>query len=312
MNIACCTDHNYIMPTGVMMTSVCMNHPHTHVTFYIICDKNVTEQDKLDLKTIVSKHQHDVEFIPAPQITDETKCFTIGKEGQPSHITLASYYRLFLAELLPLEVEKIIYLDSDIIVRHSLLEMYNTTISEVAVAAVTDSEEGLIYKYNNLRYEQELGHFNAGVLLINVKYWREHQLLKEFIAFATKYPERIKLHDQDILNYVLRLRKKVLSLKYNVQSGFFLKKLSISWKYESELKEAIEDPYILHFCDKPWKEGCEVPYKEEFFYYQRNTIWKNCPLIPISLKVKIKKLAKKILCTVGLLSHKPSNIYIDI
>ena len=317
MNIVCCTDHNYIMPTGVMICSACINHSDSKITFYVVCNSDVTENDKKDLKDITYKYQHGIEFVSAPIITKETECFTLNKEGQPKHVTIDSYYRLFLAEILPETVNKILYLDGDIIVRHSLVDMYKISLDNFAIAAVADMDEGAIQKFNNLRYEQSLGHFNAGVLLINLEYWRTHHLLQNFIDFATEYPERIKFHDQDILNYVLRESKQSLHLKYNVQDGFFKKVPNISWKYERELKEAINDPFIVHFtcggANKPWYKGCEVPYKEEFIRYRNLTKWKDMPLQGISLPVKsrIKQFVKKMLIAMGIIT-KPENKYILI
>ena len=315
MNIVCCTDHNYIMPTGVMICSVCINHPDVIVNFYIICNSDVTEQDKTDLEEITSRYNHQINFINAPIITKETECFTVNKKGQPKHITIAAYYRLFLAELLPSHIDKVIYLDGDIIVRHSLKRMYETNIENTAIGVVTDMDEGSIQIFNNLRYEEELGYFNSGVLLINLKFWRMNNLFQQFIEFATKYPERIRLHDQDILNYVLRNNKKTLHLKYNVQDGFFKKVLNISWKYEEELKEAIDNPFIIHFTcggiNKPWNQGCKVPYKEEYFKYRSFTKWKDEPLKKISqpIKTKIKNYIEKTAIKLGLMS-KPEYIYI--
>lgn len=316
MNIVCCTDHNYIMPTGVMICSACVNHTDIQITFYVICNSDVTEQDKDDLKQIVSQYHHTIKFIPAPTFTKETKCFTVNEEGQPKHITIAAYYRLFLAKILPNNIEKVIYLDGDIIVRHSLSEMYEINLDNIPVGSVVDMDEGQIYLYNNLRYEQSLGYFNSGVLLINLKYWREYNLLQDFMEFATKYPERIKFHDQDILNYVLKNNKKKLPLKYNVQDGFFKKVPNISWKYEDELKEAINNPYVVHFTcgrNKPWNIGCDVPYKEEYFKYRNLTKWKNEPLQKISLpcKIRIKQYIKNILISLGVMK-KSENQHISI
>ena len=200
--------------------------------------------------------------------------------------------------------------------KHSLIEMYETNIDNIALAAVPDRDEGQIYLYNNLRYEQRLGYFNSGVLLINLKYWRMHNLLNEYIKFATQYPERLKFHDQDVLNYVLRENKKGLPLKYNVQDGFFKKELNISWEYEDELKEAISDPYVVHFTcgmNKPWNKGCDVPYKEEFFKYRNLTKWSNQPLQKVSLpyKTRIKQYIKNILILLGVMKT-PDSKYISI
>lgn len=315
MNIVCCTDHNYIMPTGVMICSACVNHKDCVIVFHVVCNDDVTEEDKEDLKNIVYQYHHKIEFYTID--IEFPEYFTIGEKGQPKHITIATYYRLFLAELLPNYIDKVIYLDGDIVVKRSLNEMWNINIEDVALAVVPDRDEGQIYLYNNLRYEQSLGYFNAGVLLINLKYWREHHLLNYFIDFATRYPERIKFHDQDVLNFVLRKNKKKLPLKYNVQDGFFKKVPNISWEYEKDLKEAINDPFIVHFtcggANKPWYKGCMVPYKEEFFKYRNLTKWKNKPLkkITYSNKTRIKLFIKKTLILLGVMK-KPETKYISI
>lgn len=311
MNIVCCTDHNYIMPTGVMICSACVNHQDCTITFHVVCNDDVTEEDKQDLKNITSQYNHKIEFITAPVFTKKALYFPVNK-----HITITTYYRLFLTELLPYDIDKIIYLDGDLIVRHSLKDLYESNINSFAIAAIPDMDEGQIYLYNNLKYKQSLGYFNAGVLLINLKYWRKHKLLNKFIDFIINNPERIKYHDQDILNFVLRENKVKLPLKYNVQDGFFRKKLNISWEYEDDLKEAINNPVIVHFTcgnNKPWNKGCDVPYKEEFFKYRNLTKWKDEPLKKIAYpnKTRIKQYVKKVLILLGVM-RKPESKYISI
>ncbi|MBR5276043.1 MAG: glycosyltransferase family 8 protein [Bacteroidaceae bacterium] len=277
MNIVCCTDHNYVMPTGVMMCSVCENNHDCEVFFHVICNDDVTEEDKRDLTDIAHQYNNRICFHSVN--IEVPSCFTIKKENQPKHITISAYYRLFLTEILPNDIEKVLYLDSDIIVRHSLHEMYNTDIKDYAAGVVTDMGDGNLAFYNYLRYSPKYGYFNSGVILINLSYWKEHNILQDYIDFATQYPERIILHDQDIMNYVLKDKKKQIPLTYNFQHGFLFKKLGISWEYEDELNEAIKNPYILHFTGKkPWVHGCDHPYREEYTKYKKMTIWKDTPL----------------------------------
>ena len=305
MNIVCCTDHNYVMPTGVMMCSVCENNHDCEVFFHVICNDDVTEEDKRDLTDIAHQYNNRICFHSVN--IEVPSCFTIKKENQPKHITISAYYRLFLTEILPNDIEKVLYLDSDIIVRHSLHEMYNTDMEGCAIGVVTDCFEGVIEYYNRLRYSPTLGYFNSGVLLINLAYWRENNILQECINFATKFPERIVFHDQDILNYVLKNNKKTFNLTFNLQDVHLHKKLMISWEYETELLEAITDPYIIHFTGshKPWRKKCTNPYKNEFIKYKNLTKWKNTPLWKAP-KATWKIRLKKILEGIGVLKKTPS------
>lgn len=305
MNIVCCTDHNYVMPTGVMICSVCLNHQDSEVCFHVICSEDVTDEDKRDITEIVYQYNHHICFYNVD--VEIPNSFTIKKMGQPKHITIAAYYRLLLVEILPSNLDKILYLDSDVIVRHSLQKMYDTDIDNYGVAAVTDCFEGKIEYYNRLRYSPILGYFNSGVLLINLNYWRLNNILQEGIDFASKYPERIVYHDQDILNYIFRNNKKVLHLTFNLQDVHLHKEIMISWEYETELSEAINDPFIIHYTGtyKPWRKKCTNPYKDEFIKYKNLTKWRNTPLWKapnVSWYIKVKKF----LGYIGLLKKTPS------
>lgn len=307
MNIVCCTDHNYVMPTGIMICSVCENHHDCEIFFHVICNDDVTEKDKRDLTEFVHQYNHRICFYSLN--IEVPNCFTVKKEGQPKHITISAYYRLFLTEILPIDIEKVLYLDSDIIVRHSLQDMYNTDIKDYAAGVVTDMGDGNLAFYNYLRYSPKYGYFNSGVLLINLSYWRNKNVLQDYIDFATKYPERIILHDQDIMNFVLKDQKKQLPLTYNFQHGFLFKQLGISWEYEAELNEATKNPYILHFTGKkPWIHGCDHPYRNEFIKYKKMTTWKDAPLRKAP-KTTCKTKIKNLLISLGVIrDNKPTYI----
>ena len=304
MDIVCCADHNYIMPTGVMFCSVCENNLGSEISFHVICNKDVTEDDKRDLRDLVTGYHHKISFyIVKDEISD---CFTVGQKGQNSHITISTYYRLFLSEILPASITKVIYLDSDVIVRHSLQNLYNTNLEGYALGAVVNMSEGNIQIFNRLKYSPKKGYFNAGVLLINLDYWRKTEnLLERFVDYAKQYPERILWHDQDILNYVLQDCKLPLPLTYNFQNGFLYKQRNLSWEYDEEIKATISNPMIIHYTGpKPWQKGCNHPYKAEFFKYQNKTKWKNAPLCkgrPMTWREKLRKL----LVTASFLKESP-------
>ncbi|MBQ2210094.1 MAG: hypothetical protein II404_09055 [Prevotella sp.] len=122
MDIVACTDKWFVMPTGVMMQSVCVNNPEVDIVFHIIVDDNVTEKGMRDLEETVTVFEgKSITFYHV----DVTKfpCFPNVKMG--SHVTQAAYYRLMLSEILPKDIHKVLYLDGDVIVRHSLPPLWN-------------------------------------------------------------------------------------------------------------------------------------------------------------------------------------------
>lgn len=284
IDIAACTDHRFIMLIGVMIHSVCRNNNDLAVHFHLIVDESVTEEDKQDLKEVADGMSVQFYAIDSRRFSSMPLL---------KNITLAAYYRILLPQVLPEDIHKVLYLDGDIIVRHSLLPLWETEIDGYALAAVTDTSESDISIYNRLKYSPSLGYFNSGVLLINLDYWRANNIDDEIESFIKNHLHRVHYPDQDILNYVLRKKKKFLPIKYNTQTCFLWvpeKALYDYWKYEKEILEAREDPVIVHYtCTKPWIEGSFHPYKSTFLKYLSQTKWKGCiwkaPKRPFMVKV---------------------------
>lgn len=296
MNILICPSHNYIMPYGIMLESLFTNNEGESIHVYAIIDEDVTEDDKIQLDNIVQKYHAVIDFgnflkndnIQLPNMSYD-------------RLTMAAFFRLFSASLLSKEVTKILYLDGDIIIMDNLRSLWETDIDNVAVAGIMDQWQNNTW-YNRLHYSSKLGYINSGVLLINLKYWRENQVENRFISFIRNHPERIKQHDQDIINYVLREEKLLLPLRYNVQNAHFYKpeySMLDYWSMESEILDAQKHPVILHFAGaiKPWNFECKHPRVKDFDYYKRKTIWADKPLTSITQtwKQKIVSLGKVVL-----------------
>lgn len=297
IDIVACTDDGFVMPTGVMIYSACMNNQDAELTFHVLIDR-VSSANKEKLQEVIKPFPGmSIVFYDVEKLDKSV----IPKLDKTDYVTIAAYYRLFLTDFLPSTIQKIIYLDGDIIVRHSLLPIWNTDVDGYAIAAAPTVTTDLTDCYKRLEYSQELGYFNSGVLLINLAYWRENNLTASYIDYMIKYPERCVHYDQDVLNYMLRLCKKDLPLKYNVVANFlYQEKESVGEKYVDQLDDAIHDPAILHFTvGKPWKASCRHPYRSTFFKYQAMTLWKDTPLQedrPLSFRIKktIGKVLRKL------------------
>lgn len=279
IDIAACTDRHFVMPTGVMMQSVCVNNPDVDIVFHIILDENVKAGARQDLEGIVAPYAgKSVAFYNVSEELQK-KSFPRGLIYR-NDITKATYYRLYFAELLPQDLDKVLYLDGDVIVRHSLLPLWNIDMGDNAVAAANDCSCGCIEYYNRLKYPFDLGYFNAGVLLVNLKYWREHQVLKNFESYMEKHADSVKMYDQDVLNVVFRNKKVYFPIKYNLQHPFLWRENVAYdyWKLEKEVLEARMDPCIIHFTstDKPWRkyQAEPHPFSSTWYKYQDMTKWK--------------------------------------
>lgn len=286
MDIVACTDNHFIMPTGVMMYSVCVNNAEEPITFHIVIDEKVTNSQKEDLQTTIQCfHNKAIAFY----CIDGGKYVKLPARDEHPTITQATYYRLNLAEILPERIDKVLYLDGDVICRKSLVSLWNTDISQCAVAGGPDAIETAVEKENHLHLQHWNGYFNAGVLLINLRWWREHNSTEAFFSFISEHGEWIKYQDQDVLNYVFNDHKILLPIKYNLVSGFLYSDVDPG-KHLKELEDAIQDPCIVHYTGgrKPWAISSRHPYNRTFLKYYSQTIWKDQPFQedrPMKLRV---------------------------
>lgn len=281
MDIFICTDCNYVMPSSVMMKSLSINNIDNEITFHVLVDKNVNPIHEDEMEAVIQYNpKHHVRFYEMNSVLNSFP--QVGKVKK--YLSRAAYFRLFVTDVIPDSVHKILYLDGDIIVRKSLTQLFNIDISNYAAGVIPDMAESK-QDYKRLGYDKEYGYFNSGVLLINVDYWREHRLKDAYLDIIENHPEKILLHDQDVLNIVLYKQKYILPLTYNMQNGFFWKpeytELGDKFLvYKKDLINAISDPVIVHYTDqkKPWHyEDCN-PYGYEFMKYKKQTAWRYLPM----------------------------------
>lgn len=309
MDIAVCIDRGYVMPTGVMAYSVCKNNQDVDATFHIICDESVSAKDKEDLyETICGFPQKHVVFYSIDSHAADS--FPRLSESLP---TTSSYYRLFLTMLLPDTIEKVLYLDGDLVVRRNLLPLWNTDLTNYAIAAVPDKCSDDSDFYNRLQYSPVLGYINAGVLLVNLRYWRDNNVIDSFVKYIQDHYETLLLQDQDVLNYVFREKKLVLPLEYNFQQDYLL--TDHFYKNGREFLSAVKDPVILHFSGviKPWFAYIRDvnPLSSSFYKYQKQTKWVNYRIERRSPMLIIKNFLADIMRMIGIKEPLPK-LYVDV
>lgn len=297
MEVVVCLDNKFVMPTGVMMYSLCMNNQDVDINFHVVTDTSVTQRDKDDLNDNLKDFERHVNLF---FYTIKEKKANLPSIANRQGLTYVTYHRLFLADVLPDNIDKVLYLDGDVVVRHSLLPLWNTDLTDYAVAGVCDALSGVVDFYNRLNYPKNAGYFNAGVLLINLKYWRENKVSTKFMDYIQSQKIVFLFHDQDILNGLFWDKKVLVPIKYNVTNGFLQNNASYdSGKYKDEVLEARRDPVIIHFANiyKPWESYIRFPhpFSNSFYKYQSQTRWRGVKIEVRPLQLRIKNYVADIL-----------------
>lgn len=301
MNIMCSCDANYIPCCGIMLTSLFEKNKDSSINVFIL--SNVKDGDFSGFTKLADKYGQNIQVLNIEDSLVEN--FPI---KDTDHISRTAYCRLFAAEYLPKEVEKILYLDCDIIVNKSLIPLYETDISAYSAGVVIDCD------YYRKERNQELGiidpniYFNSGVLLINLRYWRDNNVLSKCLFFKNSYPNSLNTHDQDILNAVLQGNVIYLPITYNFQTVFLLS--GVRSNYDESLNinitnTTLEDIAIIHYCTpvKPWNcwHFC-YPFHSVWMYYRNKSLWKSwkqkqpirvrllCKILSFAFHLGIKKI----------------------
>lgn len=274
LHIVFISDENYVMPTVVAISSIYHNRNiNLQYCIHVICCE-VAEKNK-ELFRNLNNDNFEVKVVEVRQSDDLAEC-----KIKNLHVSTAALYKFNIANLFP-DIDKLLYLDGDILVQDNLETIFKIDISNVYAAVVKDYKP---MTYNPPQVEKlgvnHSAYFNSGVMLLNLKKFREDDLFHKLLNY--------RLHginffmDQDALNVVFGEKVVYLPLYYNVMSsvmGYFTLDDLTSY-YELSNIESKKDIYsraiIVHLCTKykPWTYS-NVPFAEEWYhYYQLSPISK--------------------------------------
>jgi lipopolysaccharide biosynthesis glycosyltransferase len=267
MNILVTLNSNYLNPLKVMLKSLFINNPKEEFNIYIM-HSSLTDEELQQIKGLVEREGH--------------KLYIISMKGEffkdapvVMHYSKEMYYRLLASKFLPPEVDKILYLDPDILIINSIRELYDTELEDYLFAAAYHDRVS-VKSINRLRlrsYDIE-AYYNSGVLLFNLKLQREVINEKEIFDFVEKNKNTLILPDQDILNALYsKSIKPVDEILFNYDPRFYgYYKIVSNGKHDMDY--VIYNTSIIHFCgkQKPWKKHYSGKFHSLYKHYERITL----------------------------------------
>ena len=258
INICLATDNNYCQHLAACVSSVLRNKKENEYINVYVIDGGISKENKD--KLCFFEKNYDCKIIY--KIPDDSKLKNC-KIFRGNYITKAAYYRLLIPELA--DCKRIIYLDCDIIVNSSLSELFEKDFKDNLVLGVID----ITCEENKKRLNIDK-YINSGVLLLNVEKMKEKNTLNEILKWIEDNPEKIELHDQDIINGAINDKIEYIEEKFNAQVV----------RKNATYFDKIENPIILHFISskKPWvywKPVDTTPFEKKYFDALKETPWQN-------------------------------------
>lgn len=249
------TDDNYIPYLDVAIASLIENASKDHSYRIIVLNTGLDAQNVAKVKRN-EREGFCIEFIDISKRLASIKA----RFKNVYHFSVVTYYRLFIASLFP-QYDKVIYLDCDLVVLGDIAKLYDVALGENILGAapeqyVQNTDEFRSYAEKALGVDPD-GYVNAGVLLMNLKAFRENRIEDRFVELITLYDFDLLDPDQAYLNYLC------LGKIHMLQSGWNKEPLPLPCEGEKR---------IVHYAlyKKPWQYD-DVADGEYFWHYAKRS-----------------------------------------
>lgn len=217
-----------------------------------------------------------------------------------AHISIETYYRFLIQKLLPF-YDKVLYLDSDIVINGDIAKLYNTDLQGKLLGAIRDIDflanlnvkhgKRMGYAKNVLKMKNPYDYFQAGVLVLNTKAMRERYTIRQWLTYASN-PAFI-YNDQDVLNVHCEGEVLYLPWEWNVVHDCGGRVGNLFVQAPNDIYDAYmrsrNNPQIIHYAgfQKPWTDP-DCDFASIYWRYARET-----PFYERLLKRVVKATAPK-------------------
>lgn len=265
MNIASSLNEYYLPYTYTMLYSLFKNNPGEKFNVFLLTD-DLSDNSKDALQSLAGKYNSEISFLyPDRKLMEST--FS-GKTDW----SMTACYRLVLNDLLPDWVDRILYLDGDLVVLQNIRTFYEMDFCDADMIAGRDlfcSGERLddaISIHSNVfeKIIRDAAYFNSGVLLLNIEKMKRVYTFNHYREIIDKLNCYLPFPDQDILNYTHYGHVIFFdATKYNFQG---MHAIPYNGGYDSaRIRREVS---ILHFIDrKPWNGGDHIHYDAENIWW---------------------------------------------
>ena len=264
IKIALASDENFARHLAALVASILSNSLEDESFDFYVLDGGITEQSQENIRSLTSIKDFNIQFLKIDFDNKLKDC--------PNHavFTRNTYSRLLLDSLLP-DIDRLLYLDCDMIVTQSLWELWSSDLKDKSLGVVHDFELNLdssahlleIFRLN-LKYNDI---FNAGMLLMNLDKIRKNNLFGKSLEWIAQNPDLQQWADQDALNVIFHNDLVFLDGTWN---GSAQKKGHLNGE---------PMPAVIHFLTpiKPWHSEYDGLYAEQYENYLSMTPWKGTP-----------------------------------
>ena len=258
------TDNNYVLPMCVAIQSLKNSNGDLDLDIYIFTknSQTITEENK-NIINLLKSDKCNITIFPVEEMMNKEKYEHLYGTWK---FPVEAFYRVFIPTLLP-QYEKVLYLDCDVLVLGSIVELFNIKFGKNCLLGVKEKYMSYMGFYGSLKM------VNTGVLLFNNPKWLKEDLLNKCIKFVLKERNLVYI-DQATINALPEIKIKKIPLRFNFLDTYRTK------TYQISSKEIRTPPIILHCMYKPWIRRS---------VWDALIWWDTVGLLPSKIKTKIEE-----------------------
>jgi lipopolysaccharide biosynthesis glycosyltransferase len=280
-------DAGFVMPTGVAMRSL---------------DRFLSDHDRIVLLHLGldSGHKDSLSACASNARVDFVDCAGQLRESwvPPAHVSPAAFVRYLAPQSLP-DVDRCVYLDGDVIVRHDPTDLHDVDLEGNSLGAVRSrvtpyaASPGGIAGWFDLGIPSTAPYFNSGILTMDLARWRDRDITGRLTSYLDAFGERTTLADQEALNAAVVGDWAQLDRTWN-----YVTHVTESFLQQPELEPA--EPAIVHFAgrSKPWLPGRLPIFADEWFHVAQSTPWSDFrpsePMAPSGSRARARAVARRV------------------
>lgn len=270
IDVVFASDNNYAQHVAVAGASLLLNSEYPEkINIYILNDTISSENCRRIEKTITCLRGN-VTFISVD--TKQISGFVSG------HLSKAAYLRLLIPSLLPENITKAIYFDTDLVVLDDVQKLWEISLQGKPLGAVCDygimaSKRMVKQKFETLGLPEGDTYFNSGMLVMDLVQWRSFEYDRKVVECILQ--NQFRHHDQDALNKVFLHNWYELPLRWNVIPPVFSLPLKVLLRHNmrSEAIKALKNPAVFHWAGryKPWEFSLNKDFNMQYYQYFNST-----------------------------------------
>lgn len=252
MNLLFTINRSYVEQLNVLLKSVEISNSSSNFNIFVL-HRDLIREDEDIIKRGIDNSRFNIKLI---RISNrEIECFPVYEKRYPVEI----YFRLFASKYLPKNIDRVLYLDTDIVVINRLDKLYNMNFGDNYFIAATHIKK-MLHKFHEIRLgiDKDDVYVNTGVILMNLEELRKISVEKDVIDFVKNNKKILLLPDQDILSTLYGNKIKLVDkLRYNFGERDLIKYNINNPNHKIDMDWIKRNVVIIHYYgrNKPWNDN---------------------------------------------------------